>query len=148
MRYRICRRELRMRATWLVVVYILVAASASSAQTRAQVSETPCANPKTMSHEESYMFGRLLSALEDLGGGYYGEARGKYEHIIRDMGKDKYSACFRWMAYDGLGQALVGSHKKKEAISRLTQAVEEAKLLTDKQREESEQHLDTAQRMK
>jgi len=94
------------------------------------------------------MFGRILAADEDLGGGYYSEARGKFERIVSDVEKGKFSSCFRWMAYDGYGQLLIATHKKKKAIAILSRAVEEAKGLGSAQLSATQQHLESAEQMK
>ena len=45
-----------------------------------------CVDPKAnLSSEETRMFGRILAADEDLGGGYYSEARGKFEKIVSNV---------------------------------------------------------------
>jgi hypothetical protein len=136
-----------MNPSRFFLLFVLVTTVAGCAQT-----PTPapwCVDPRaTLSPEETRMFGRILSADEDLGGGYYSEARGKYERIVSDVEKGKFSPCFRWMAYDGYGQLLIATHKKKKAIAMLTRAVEEAKGLTAAQLSASQQHLESAEQMK
>jgi hypothetical protein len=143
----ICRKT-HIRAAVAFLICALVLTAGMSAQSFSPTDGMPCVDPKTLSGQELRMFGRLLSAVEDLGGGYYNEARGKYEKIIHDLGKTQYSPCLRWMAYDGYGQSLIGVHKREKAVAALTQAVDEAKALNDAQRSASKEHLQSAQQMK
>ena len=94
------------------------------------------------------MFGRILAAVEDLGGGYYKEAQNRYAGIVSDVDKKDYHICLRWMAYDGYGETLAALKKKEKAVSVLTKAVELSKNLGDKEREESAEHLQDSQDLK
>lgn len=79
------------------------------------------------------MLGMLVSAIQDLGGGYVGEARGKYERIVREIEKIEYSPKLRWKVYEGYGKALLATGDKKGAVKALARAVEEAKPLSSKE---------------
>jgi hypothetical protein len=94
------------------------------------------------------MFGRILSAVEDLGGGFYKEAQGKYAAIIHDIEKKDYHPCLRWMAYDGYGETLTALKKKDKAVVMLTRAADLARNLSDREREGSARHLEAAQKLK
>ena len=146
MHSRICHSPIvKAAGTFLL---LLGALCEGYAQTSSATEGIPCTDPKTLSGQDLRMFGRLLSAVEDLGGGYYSEARAKYERIVHDVGKGQYPSCLRWMAYDGYGQSLIGTHKKEKAISALTHAVDEATALADAQRLASQRHLQAAEQMK
>jgi|SRR5579862_4907833 len=146
MRNHICHNSI-VKAAGIFLLLLLVA-SEIYAQVPSVTDGIPCTDPKTLSGQDLLMFGRLLSAVEDLGGGYSGEARGKYERIVHDLGKGQYSACLRWMAYDGYGQSLIAAHKKQKAMTALAQAIDEAKALGDAQRLASQRHLQFAEQMK
>jgi len=133
-----------MKPSRCLLLFILVTTIAGWAQ--APTPSQGCVDPKAnLSSEETRMFGRILAADEDLGGGYYSEARGKFERIVPDVEKGKFSSCFRWMAYDGYGQLLIATHKKKKAIAILSRAVEEAKGLGSAQLSATQQHLESAE---
>lgn len=79
------------------------------------------------------MLGMLVSAMQDLYGGYEGEARGKYEQIVREIEKIDYSPKLRWKAYEGYGLVLIAAGDKKGGLKALARAVEEAKPLSSKE---------------
>jgi len=45
--------------------------------------------------DETAMFGRILSAVEDEGGGYLGEALSRFSSIENDLKKKEYTARIR-----------------------------------------------------
>ncbi|MBX7221178.1 MAG: tetratricopeptide repeat protein [Blastocatellia bacterium] len=89
------------------------------------------------------MLGRLLAALQDLGGGNPKEARHKYEDILKDLNKAQYSPNLRWQAYDGYGRALTATGDSAKAIQALKQALMEAKSLSSKELAQTTRNLAT-----
>src|SRR5215467_8948287 len=134
------------RPTWLLASAFLIVIAAG-AQT-ATSSKSACTPPPTGNKEETYMLGRLFGAIEDLGGGYYKEAQGRYSGIVHDIEKKNYHSCLKWMAYDGYGETLTELKKKEKAVAMLTRAAELAKNLGEQEREQSAQHLQAAQNLK
>src|SRR5258708_2058319 len=132
------------RMTLLVLSVALAVSSQAYSQSQGSPA-TSCTPLKTSTREEAIMFGRIVGGIEDLGGGYYKEAQGRYASIVRDIEKKDYNPCLRWMAYDGYGETLVALKKKDKAIASLTRAVQIANTLSDKERGESTQHLEAAQ---
>lgn len=124
---------------------VLILLAITSAAQTGQKDAASCRPPKLSTRDDSTMFGRLIVAIEDLGGGYYKEAEGRYSGIVRDIDKKVYHPCLQWMAYDGYGQTLTALKKKDKAIVALTHAVELAKNLSPEEQKQSAQHLDAAQ---
>jgi hypothetical protein len=98
--------------------------------------------------EESYMFGRVGGAIEDVGAGessmkqeYIKEALHKFSSINKDLEKREYSLRTRWLAHLYYGKALLDSGNPQKAISMLEIAETEVKSLTEKEREETSQVL-------
>jgi hypothetical protein len=119
-----------------------------SAQTNAPIGAVCTPLPQFSRKEDSLMAGRMMAAIEDLSGGYYKEAQGRYADIVRDVDSKDYHICLRWMAYDGYGEALAALKNRGKAVSVLAKAVELSKNLGDKEREESAEHLQAAQELK
>jgi hypothetical protein len=137
---------MKLAAMCLVLPFLL--SVGANAHTGSPPAKAACVNPKLATKEESYMFGRVLAAIEDLGGGYNTEALHRYASIVKDIEKRDYHPCLRWMAYDGYGESLTIAKKKDKAIAALTRAVEVANTLGDSEREESARHIEAAQQLK
>ena len=137
---------MKLAAMCLLLPFLL--SVGANAQTGSSAAKAACVNPKLATKEDSYMFGRIAAAVEDLGGGYNTEALHRYASIVKDMEKKDYHPCLRWMAYDGYGESLTIAKKKDKAIAELTRAVEVAKTLGDAEREESARHMEAAQQLK
>ncbi|HLG16915.1 MAG TPA: tetratricopeptide repeat protein [Blastocatellia bacterium] len=86
--------------------------------------------PTASAEQETEMFGRLLGAVQDVGGGFYGEAMSRFSRIIPEMEKRNYRPRPRWLAYDTYARALIGKGDPQAAIKALKVAIEEAKQLT------------------
>jgi tetratricopeptide (TPR) repeat protein len=83
--------------------------------------------------EELQMLGMILGAVQDAYGGYVGEARGRFEKIMRELEKRDYSQNLRWQAYNQHGMFLLNAGEREAALKALTQAKAEAKTLTTKE---------------
>lgn len=85
---------------------------------------------KATADQESRMLGMIVGAVEDLYGGFLGEARGRFQRIMSELEKRDYSAQLRWMAYDEFGKFLLKTGDAKGAIKALSRSQEEARGLT------------------
>jgi len=83
------------------------------------------------------MFGRVLGAVEDVGGGYTKEGLRKLSAINKDLEKRGYSTRTRWVAHRWYGKALLDSGDAKTAVQILQVAQGEAGSLTSKEKEET-----------
>jgi len=91
-------------------------------------------NKPATRHEESYMLGRVLSAVEDVGAGEYRTIDQKYikeglrkrSEINKDIEKRQYSIRLRWLAHHWYGRALLDSGSAKRALPFLETAENEA----------------------
>jgi hypothetical protein len=115
-----------------LIVIVFVCAPMSGAQ------KSP--KPATQ-QEESYMFGRILGAVEDTGGGYRREAIGKLASINKDLEKRQYAARTRWLAHSSYGKALLEAGKPDDAVRLLEIAQKEAESLAEKERKETAELL-------
>ena len=88
--------------------------------------------------EESYMLGRVLGAVEDVGGGYTKEGLRKLSAINEDLEKREYSTRTRWLAHRWYGKALLDSGDARAAIQMLQMAQGEANSLTGNEKEETD----------
>lgn len=87
------------------------------------------------------MFGRLLGAVEDEGGGYVDEAMSRFNWIDHELSHKEYSPKLRWMAHFEYGKTLLLAKKKDQAIEYLTLAQHDAESLTEKERVETQNVL-------
>jgi len=94
------------------------------------------AKPATI-QEDSFMFGRILGAVEDLGGGYDKEALHKLTSINKDLEKRRYGLRTSWTGHRYYGEALLRGSKREEALRVLEVAEKEAAALTEKERKET-----------
>ena len=115
-----------------LIVIVFVCAPMFSAQ------KTP--KPATQ-QEESYMFGRILGAVEDTGGGYSREVLGKLASINKDLEKRQYSTRTRWLAHSSYGKTLLEAGKPADAIRLLEIAEKEAESLAEKEQKETTELL-------
>ena len=107
----------------LGILLLFTQAGASTGRQQAQATEK----------EESAMLGMLVGAIQDAHGGFVEEARGRFDKIMREMGKRSYSPQLRWKAHNEYGMFLLRAGDKKGAFKALTQAKVEAKALTTKE---------------
>jgi tetratricopeptide (TPR) repeat protein len=131
----------------LLAAAVMLIAVNCAAQSEAS-AKVFCRPPRLSTHEDGVMFGRILAAIEDLGGGYYKEAKGRYSKIVRDVEKKAYHPCLRWMAYDGYGETLTALKEKDKALEMLGRAVDLAKNLGKEEQDESAKHLEAARNLK
>jgi hypothetical protein len=94
--------------------------------------------------EESRMFGRILGAVEDEGGGYLTEALSRLSSIESDLKKREYSARIRWLAHFEHGKTLMAAKKPKQAVQFLEIAQKDAESLTEKEQKETAASLNAA----
>lgn len=131
------RRPL-IKTLWLrLVVFYLVLSSLTilaGSQQRKPVSK----------EQEGELFGVLISASQDLYGGYIGEARSKFERAISEIGKYSYPQKIRWMAFDGYGMTLLATGDKEKCLKTLMQAIDEAKGISPSAISRSTCHLGDA----
>jgi hypothetical protein len=93
-------------------------------------------NKPATRQEESYMLGRVLSAVEDVGAGEYRTIDQKYIKeglrklldINKDIDKRQYSIRLKWLAHHWYGRALLDSGDAKRALPFLETAEKEANL--------------------
>jgi hypothetical protein len=109
----------------LMIVFVL--SNASVAQKK---------KPPTQ-QEESFMFGRVLGAIEDVWGGYTREGLHKLSAINKDLEKREYSMRTCWLAHNAYGKALLDSGNARAAVQMLQVAQREANSLTSKEQAET-----------
>jgi hypothetical protein len=122
---------------------ILLAGVLSLSLSVAAFSGQKSPNPAT-SKQDSFMFGRILGAIEDLGGGYNKEALHKFASINKDLEKLRYSPRTNWMGHRYYGDALFRAGKREDAIHVLEIAKKEAAALTEKEQKETDELLKQA----
>lgn len=95
--------------------------------------------------EESFMFGRILGAIQDVGGGFTKEALGKFPSINKDLEKRQYAPRTRWLAHYWYGKALLDDGKARDALRILQTAQKEAESLTEKEQKDTAELLRQAE---
>jgi hypothetical protein len=95
--------------------------------------------------EESFMLGRVVSAVTDSAGGYTKEALSKFKSINRDLQKRQYSQRLNWQAHYWYGKTLVDANKKELAIPLLETAQKEAESLGEEEQRKTKSELLRAQ---
>ncbi|HWY43073.1 MAG TPA: hypothetical protein VNX66_06235 [Candidatus Sulfotelmatobacter sp.] len=101
--------------------------------------------PKPATQEqESFMLGRILGAVEDVGGGYTKEALGKLSSINKDLEKRRYALRTNWLCHRYYGEALLKDGKREDAIRLLEIAQREANALTETEQKETAELLKRA----
>ena len=96
------------------------------------------------SQEDSFMFGRILGAVEDVGGGYTKEALHKFSSINKDLEKRRYSPRTVWLGHRYYGEALLKAGKREDAMRMLEIAQTDAAALTAKEQAETAELLQRA----
>jgi hypothetical protein len=100
-------------------------------------------NPAT-NEQDSFMYGRILGAIEDLGGGYNKEALRKLSSINKDLEKRRYSLRTNWLGHRYYAEALLNAGKRGDAMRVLEVAQREAGALTDAEQKETAKLLERA----
>ena len=94
--------------------------------------------------QEMEMMGKLLGAIEDVGGGYTKEGLSRFVWINKELKKREYTLWTKWTAHRWYAQALLDSGNAQGALDILQKAEEEAKALSNqKQRETAEEQTAT-----
>ena len=83
--------------------------------------------------EEMQMLGMIVGAVQDIHGGHLGEARGRFEKIMRELEKREYSPHLRWQAHNQYGMFLLKAGERDAALKALIRSRDEAKALTNKE---------------
>ena len=83
------------------------------------------------------MLGRIIGAVEDVGGGYTKEALHKLSGINKDLEKRRYSPRTVWLGHRYYGEALLKAGKREDAIHMLEIAQTDAAALTEKEQTET-----------
>jgi len=105
-----------------------------------QLDQSPAENhgKAATQQEESYMLGRVLGAIEDVGSGHTKEALHKFSTINKDLEKREYSTRTCWLVHHWYGKALLDSGDAGAAMQMLQVAQREANSLTSNEKEEAE----------
>jgi len=90
------------------------------------------------------MLGRILGAVEDVGGGYTKEALGKLSSINKDLEKPRYALRTNWLCHRYYGETLLKDGKREDAIRLLEIAQREANALTETEQKETAELLKRA----